>query len=181
MAKPFKICDADRSKQIGVVASTIDDVKTKYKKYFEVEEKVRIVEESDGTMLEDNEYFEMLPNYVLLMALKEGEQWKQRPVKDFQLDSTQATDQTDSLNDNELEVVARSIKINPARIPLLTLHELQLLADASSEELAEITQMRHTEVSDLQRYCHRRLTADEELKDGIELLRLYHQANPLKK
>ncbi|XP_071956627.1 DNA fragmentation factor subunit alpha-like [Antedon mediterranea] len=173
--KPLKVCNADRTKQIGVTASTITDIVEKVKKYFNVQnDRLTIVEDIDGTILEDDEYFQSLPKYVLLMALADGQTWTAKR-SDIELVNTQGTDQTDS-TEKVLSVVAKSIKKNPARIPLLTKHELQILTDATAAEIIEITKMRSSEVNDLQQYCNKRLREDDELKDGIEILKLYKQA-----
>lgn len=38
-------------------------------------EPVRLVLESDGTQVEDGEYFRTLPNNTVLLLLRQGERW----------------------------------------------------------------------------------------------------------
>jgi hypothetical protein len=38
-------------------------------------EPVRLVLESDGTQVEDGEYFRTLPNNTILLLLRQGERW----------------------------------------------------------------------------------------------------------
>jgi hypothetical protein len=51
-------CDLGKEK-LGVVAG----------------EPVRLVLESDGTQVEDGEYFRTLPNNTVLLLLRQGERW----------------------------------------------------------------------------------------------------------
>uniref|UniRef100_A0A1A9WQI0 CIDE-N domain-containing protein n=1 Tax=Glossina brevipalpis TaxID=37001 RepID=A0A1A9WQI0_9MUSC len=75
--RPLKIWDSWRNVRKGVVVSTFEEllVRGKDKLGVPASEPVRLVLESDGTQIEDGEYFRTLANNTVLLLLRQGERW----------------------------------------------------------------------------------------------------------
>ncbi|XP_066995850.1 uncharacterized protein Drep2 isoform X2 [Anabrus simplex] len=75
--RPFKIWDSWRNVRKGLVVSSFEELVARGKEKLGVlvAEPVRLVLESDGTQVEDGEYFRTLPNNTVLLLLRQGERW----------------------------------------------------------------------------------------------------------
>ncbi|XP_014256719.1 uncharacterized protein LOC106670693 [Cimex lectularius] len=75
--RPFKIWDSWRNIRKSLVVTSLKDLETKGKEKLQVpvNEPVRLVLESDGTQVEDGEYFRTLPNNTVILLLRQGERW----------------------------------------------------------------------------------------------------------
>ncbi|XP_059225522.1 uncharacterized protein LOC106090840 isoform X1 [Stomoxys calcitrans] len=75
--RPLKIWDSWRNVRKGVVVGTFEEllVRGKDKLGVPASEPVRLVLESDGTQIEDGEYFRTLANNTVLLLLRQGERW----------------------------------------------------------------------------------------------------------
>lgn len=75
--KPFKIVDAQRELRMGLTAGSLDELEDRAKTKFQipVSEHIRIVLETDGTEIDDNDYFDTLDPDTSLMILCEDERW----------------------------------------------------------------------------------------------------------
>ncbi|KAK7863889.1 hypothetical protein R5R35_007222 [Gryllus longicercus] len=75
--RPFKIWDSWRNVRKGLVVSSFEELVLRGKEKLGVlaTEPVRLVLESDGTQVEDGEYFRTLPNNTVLLLLRQGERW----------------------------------------------------------------------------------------------------------
>ncbi|XP_034248392.1 uncharacterized protein LOC117649606 [Thrips palmi] len=82
--QPFKIWDSQRNLRKGLVVSSFEElvVRGKEKLGVPANEAARLVLESDGTQVEDGEYFRTLPNNSVLLLLRPGERWRP-PGVDF--------------------------------------------------------------------------------------------------
>ncbi|XP_068897016.1 uncharacterized protein Drep2 isoform X2 [Tenebrio molitor] len=75
--RPFKLWDGRRSVRKGLVVGSLDELvqRGRDKLGVSVGEPVRLVLESDGTQVEDAEYFRTLPANTVLLLLRPGERW----------------------------------------------------------------------------------------------------------
>ncbi|KAF6209511.1 hypothetical protein GE061_015258 [Apolygus lucorum] len=75
--RPFKIWDSWRNIRKSLVVNSLKDLETRGKEKLQVppNEPVRLVLESDGTQVEDGEYFRTLPNNTVILLLRQGERW----------------------------------------------------------------------------------------------------------
>ncbi|XP_044733072.1 uncharacterized protein LOC123295708 isoform X2 [Chrysoperla carnea] len=75
--RPFKIWDSWRNVRKGLVVNSFEELllRGKEKLGVPVGEPVRLVLDSDGTQVEDGEYFRTLPNNTVLLLLRPGERW----------------------------------------------------------------------------------------------------------
>ncbi|XP_046412860.1 uncharacterized protein LOC124176076 isoform X1 [Neodiprion fabricii] len=75
--RPFKIWDSWRNVRKGLVVSNFEELLHRGKEKLGVpqNEKVSLVLESDGTQVEDGEYFKTLANNTILLLLRHGERW----------------------------------------------------------------------------------------------------------
>ncbi|XP_063921874.1 uncharacterized protein LOC135136499 isoform X1 [Zophobas morio] len=75
--RPFKLWDGRRSVRKGLVVGSLDELvqRGRDKLGVSVGEPVRVVLESDGTQVEDAEYFRTLPANTVLLLLRPGERW----------------------------------------------------------------------------------------------------------
>lgn len=75
--RPFKLWDGRRSVRKGLVVGGLDELvqRGRDKLGVSIGEPVRLVLESDGTQVEDAEYFRTLPPNTILLLLRPGERW----------------------------------------------------------------------------------------------------------
>ncbi|XP_011502470.1 PREDICTED: uncharacterized protein LOC105365895 isoform X2 [Ceratosolen solmsi marchali] len=75
--KPFKIWDSWRNIRKGLVVSNLEELvhRGKEKLGIPINENVVLVLESDGTQIDDGEYFKTLSNNTILILLRNGESW----------------------------------------------------------------------------------------------------------
>ncbi|XP_020710159.1 uncharacterized protein LOC105689344 isoform X2 [Athalia rosae] len=75
--RPFKIWDSWRNVRKGLVVSNFEELLHRGKEKLGVpqNENVCLVLESDGTQVEDGEYFKTLANNTILLLLRHGERW----------------------------------------------------------------------------------------------------------
>lgn len=76
--RPFRVCTHNRSSRKGVVARTLDDLFTKaWHALSLTSEVVTLVLEEDGTVVENEEFFQSLETNTQFMVLEEGQRWTQ--------------------------------------------------------------------------------------------------------
>ncbi|XP_014368708.2 uncharacterized protein LOC106718994 isoform X1 [Papilio machaon] len=75
--RPFKIWDSSRNVRKGLVVTSFEELIHRGKEKLSVaaSEPVRLVLESDGTQVEDGEYWRTLPPHTVLLLLRTGERW----------------------------------------------------------------------------------------------------------
>lgn len=75
--RPFKIWDGWRNIRKGLVVNSFEEllIRGREKLGVPVGEPVRLVLDSDGTQVEDGDYFRTLPNNTVLLLLRPGERW----------------------------------------------------------------------------------------------------------
>ncbi|KAI5710631.1 hypothetical protein M8J75_010290 [Diaphorina citri] len=75
--RPFKVWDVWRSLRKSLVVNTLKELEFRGKEKLGIPavEPVRLVLESDGTQVEDGEYFRTLPNNTVILILRQGERW----------------------------------------------------------------------------------------------------------
>ncbi|KAG7307018.1 hypothetical protein JYU34_007149 [Plutella xylostella] len=75
--RPFKIWDSSRSVRKGLVVTSFEELIHRGKEKLQVvsTEPVRLVLDSDGTQVEDGDYWRTLPPHTVLLLLRAGERW----------------------------------------------------------------------------------------------------------
>ena len=74
--RPYKICDSERTKTTGIVAESLQELKDRASLKFGVTAaNCRVFLDSDGTEIEEEEYFSFLEDQTKLMIASEGEEW----------------------------------------------------------------------------------------------------------
>lgn len=135
--KPYKICDLNRDKKKGVVASSLEDLLTKVPEKLGLpSENLTVVLECDGTEVDDEEYFSTLDPDTSLMILHGNEKWSPNMPK-----CQVSLDQTDDIALGGKEQVANLVgrlQHNLCHISLLGGQDLELLSDMDPDSLADI-------------------------------------------
>ncbi|CAL8096239.1 unnamed protein product [Orchesella dallaii] len=75
--RPFKVWDSSRATRKALVVSSLEEliVRGREKLGVGVTENVRAVLETDGTQVDDSEYFRSLPDNTVFLLLRPGERW----------------------------------------------------------------------------------------------------------
>lgn len=139
ISKPYKLCDLEREKRKGVVATSLEDLLSKIpeKLGFPADNaSITIVLESDGTEVDDEEYFATLEPDTSLMALQGPERWCPNVPK-----CHISLDQTDDIGMEDKGQVASLVgrlQHNLCHISLLGGQDLELLSDMDPDSLADI-------------------------------------------
>lgn len=75
-SKPFKVQDIEGKRRVGVVASSLKELKEKGLLKLKIKTVSSIVLEEDGTEVEDEEYFKTLEPQAVVIFLQPGEIWE---------------------------------------------------------------------------------------------------------
>lgn len=73
--KGFKVTDSERKVRVGIAAKSFEDLKKKTMEKFKLKlnENQILFQTADGTVVENNDYFETLEAQTLLIWVKKGE------------------------------------------------------------------------------------------------------------
>ncbi|XP_049919909.1 DNA fragmentation factor subunit alpha [Epinephelus moara] len=184
--KPCKVCNFTRQKSYGLVVPSLDELKTKGCEFlgFSPDERVTVVLEDDGTIVQDQAYFLCLPLNTKFMLLHEKETWS--PAR--RMDGGTAWMARDSiiLGADAVDAsaaaspwwhLAQQLKQDLTSIILMSEEDLQTLVDAPSPELASALGFQQKKAEDLQETMQRVLDRREEERQSKELLQLYLKAS----
>ncbi|XP_055703149.1 DNA fragmentation factor subunit alpha [Phlebotomus papatasi] len=172
--KPYKVKDVTRNIKKAVVAATLEEVKTKSAEKFGRSTEVlpTIHLDSDGTEIDDEEYFQTLEANAELIAVFSGEQWMD-PTHYVTIttrrDSADSTDCAD-VERVHLKKLVGQLKNNLCSVSVLSEPDLELLSNMDPNSLADITGKDFIE--QLKEASGRLLHEKRQAFDAIELLRM---------
>ncbi|KAM9813461.1 lipid transferase CIDEC-like [Neosynchiropus ocellatus] len=95
--KPFRVSNADRSVKKGIIADSLDDLMNKAKDSLDLIGIAAVVLDEDGTDVDNEEFFQTLPDNCVLVVLDMGQKWTQQTstLSRDQLIKCHATQRTD--------------------------------------------------------------------------------------
>ncbi|CAG9132734.1 hypothetical protein JYU34_017505 [Plutella xylostella] len=175
--KPYKICDVNRDKKKGIVAASLEDLLTKVPEKLGLPvDNLTVVLESDGTEVDDEDYFSTLDPDTSLMILHGQEKWGPYLPR-----CQVSLDQTDDVSMGEKGQVANLVgrlQHNLCHISLLGGQDLELLSDMDPDSLADIVTDRDNRIflEHIKEASGRILLEKRQAQDAMELLKLYHQS-----
>ena len=77
--RPFKVCNSDRTRTIGMVLQSLEELKDRAgNKFGFTPTTCRVFLEKDGTEIDNEEYFSFLDDQTKLMVVNDGEEWMAR-------------------------------------------------------------------------------------------------------
>lgn len=175
--KPYKICDVNRDKKKGVVSCSLEDLLSKVPEKLGLpSENLTVVLESDGTEVDDEEYFSTLDPDTALMILHGNEKWAPNMPK-----CQVSLDQTDDISigsKGQVVNLVDRLQHNLCHISLLGGQDLELLSDMDPDSLADIVTDRDNRIflEQIKEASGRILLEKRQAQDAMELLKLYHQS-----
>jgi len=176
--KPYKIIDSKREHKIGIVASSLSDLITKAQQKLDISDTIKVVLESDGTEVDEDDYFDTLEKNTLIMILKPDEKWCS--YSDISIKLTD--DQVDG-SQNLYSLIQR-LQNDIGQIALLGGCDLELLSDMDPDDLVDLAFDRSF-LDQIKEASGRFLCEKREAQDALNLLKLYHATtigqNPSKK
>ncbi|XP_049547507.1 DNA fragmentation factor subunit alpha isoform X1 [Anopheles darlingi] len=170
--KPYKVKDVTRAIKKAVVAGTLEEVRTKAAEKFGHSELPNIHLDSDGTEVDDEDYFQTLEPNAELIAVFSGEQWidpTQYVTITTRRDSSDVTDSPDVERIHLKKLVAQ-MKTNLCNVSVLSEPDLELLSNMDPNSVADITGKDFIE--QLKEASGRILYEKRKALDAIELLKL---------
>ncbi|XP_065225905.1 DNA fragmentation factor subunit alpha-like [Planococcus citri] len=173
-ALPYKIVDSSGQNRYGVVVTSLHGLIKKAHEKFGASPGMKIVLESDGTEVDEEEYFSTLEQNTCFMILKENEDWVP-PSQYNYLKKYNNKDEVDYSNNQDLVHLLERIRNDAGQLSMLGGKELELLSDMDPESLSDIIQDKEwlVEVKEASsRYNEDRRDA----KEALKLLKIYHQA-----
>lgn len=175
--KPYKICDVNRDKKKGIVAESLEDILSKVPEKLGLpSEHLTVVLESDGTEVDDEEYFATLEPDTSLMVLHGQEKWSPNmPRCQISLDQT---DDASVCEKGQVASLVGKLHHNVCHISLLGGQDLELLSDMDPDSLADIVTDRDNKIflEQIKEASGRILHEKRQAQDAMELLKLYHQS-----
>ncbi|XP_053657652.1 DNA fragmentation factor subunit alpha-like [Anopheles marshallii] len=170
--KPYKIKDVTRAIKKAVVAGTLDEVRSKAAEKFGRTDLPNIHLDSDGTEVDDEDYFQTLEPNAELIAVFSGEQWidpTHYVTITTRRDSADITDSPDVERIHLKKLVAQ-MKTNLCNVSVLSEPDLELLSNMDPNSVADITGKDFIE--QLKEASGRILHEKRKAADAIELLKL---------
>lgn len=139
--KPYKIKDITRAIKKAVVAGSLDEVRSKAAEKFNRPELPNIHLDSDGTEVDDEDYFQTLEPNAELIVVFPGEQWID-PTHYVTITTHKETgDTTDSpeVERIHLKKLVAQMKSNLCNVSVLSEPDLELLSNMDPNSVADIT------------------------------------------
>ncbi|XP_065081461.1 DNA fragmentation factor subunit alpha-like [Ochlerotatus camptorhynchus] len=170
--KPYKIKDITRAIKKAVVAGSLDEVRSKAAEKFGRPELPNIHLDSDGTEVDDEDYFQTLEPNAELIVVFPGEQWID-PTHYVTITTHKETgDMTDSpeVERIHLKKLVAQMKSNLCNVSVLSEPDLELLSNMDPNSVADITGRDFIE--QLKEASGRILHEKRQALDAIELLKL---------
>ncbi|CRK89211.1 CLUMA_CG002970, isoform A [Clunio marinus] len=168
--KPYKIKDVTRQIKKAVVASNLEELQKKSAEKFGKTEVPQIHLDSDGTEIDDEDYFQTLEPNTELIAVFSGEQWVD-PTHYLTI-SSHSGDTIDcgDVEKVHLKKLVGQMKSNLCNISILSEPDLELLSNMDPNSVADITGRDFVE--QLKETSGRILTEKRDAYDAVELLKL---------
>uniref|UniRef100_A0A182QWK9 CIDE-N domain-containing protein n=1 Tax=Anopheles farauti TaxID=69004 RepID=A0A182QWK9_9DIPT len=170
--KPYKVKDVTRAIKKAVVAGTLEEVRSKAAEKFGRTDLPNIHLDSDGTEVDDEDYFQTLEPNAELIAVFTGEQWidpTHYVTITTRRDSADITDSPDVERIHLKKLVAQ-MKTNLCNVSVLSEPDLELLSNMDPNSVADITGKDFIE--QLKEASGRILHEKRKAADAIELLKL---------
>ncbi|XP_053680184.1 DNA fragmentation factor subunit alpha-like [Anopheles nili] len=170
--KPYKVKDVTRAIKKAVVAGTLEEVRTKAAEKFGRVDLPNIHLDSDGTEVDDEDYFQTLEPNAELIAVFSGEQWidpTHYVTITTRRDSADVTDSPEVERIHLKKLVAQ-MKTNLCNVSVLSEPDLELLSNMDPNSVADITGKDFIE--QLKEASGRILHEKRKAADAIELLKL---------
>ncbi|XP_063157701.1 lipid transferase CIDEB [Candoia aspera] len=73
--RPFRVCDHKRNVRKGLMAGTLEELLCKARETLFLSSVVSLMLEEDGTLVETEEFFQVLGDNTALMVLEKGQKW----------------------------------------------------------------------------------------------------------
>uniref|UniRef100_A0A8D8LZG2 Cell death activator CIDE-B n=1 Tax=Cacopsylla melanoneura TaxID=428564 RepID=A0A8D8LZG2_9HEMI len=164
--RPYKIVDVKRERKVGVVAKSLEEIKSKAQnKLSNPSSNIKVVLESDGTEIDEEDYFSTLENDTALMVLFDNEKWT--PVR-------QLADAVDGVGHPLTELLSM-LKQDIGQVSLLGGQELELLSDMDPDNLLDIIPDRMF-LNQVKEASCRFLSDKRNAQEALDLLKLYHRS-----
>lgn len=141
--KPYKIKDVTRAIKKAVVAGTLDEVRSKAAEKFGRTELPNIHLDSDGTEVDDEDYFQTLEPNAELIVVFPGEQWID-PTHYVTITTHKESGSGDTTDSPEVERIhlkklVAQMKSNLCNVSVLSEPDLELLSNMDPNSVADIT------------------------------------------
>jgi DNA fragmentation factor alpha subunit len=163
--------DRTRTIKKGVTASNLEELVRigRHKLGYKLKQDLYLVLEEDGTEIDEEDYFQTIPENTTLMLLFTDDRW-----------SPFATiDQTDSAaaSRNRLVEILCRLEKDPGTIALLDGADLELLAQMDTKEtMTRFPRFSTPFLCQLQEAADRHLLEKNEIRDTLGLLNIYHRS-----
>lgn len=181
--KPHKVWSCDRQTRKCVVASSLDELRTKgaaklgYNNPFDL----KIVLEIDGTEVEDENYFQRAERDTVFLMLQPNEKWLPPGVEALRagfdvVDSGEEIPCVFSSNCMDPNVILRHLEIDTGKLALLTEEQLELLAEMPGESV-NTALFSGSFVESVSETCGRLLVEKREAREAIEFIKVFSQSS----
>uniref|UniRef100_A0A0B7BI66 CIDE-N domain-containing protein n=2 Tax=Arion vulgaris TaxID=1028688 RepID=A0A0B7BI66_9EUPU len=175
-ARPFKIWNYDRSVKKSLTASSLQELLEKGCSKLNLNHSsalLRVVLEEDGTEVDDDDYFALVPDNSTLLILQDNEKWSPQ--------GSGTIDETDSRGDvshdqSELKHLAEYLKHDLLSIITFNSEQQQLLVDSDTSTLAHLMGRTERYARGVQASCQCHLDELARDKETMDILKLYHHA-----
>lgn len=181
--KPHKVWSCDRQTRKCVVASSLDELRTKgaaklgYNNPFDL----KIVLETDGTEVEDENYFQRAERDTVFLMLQPNEKWLPPGVEALRagfdvVDSAEEISCVLNKDCMDPNLLLRHLEIDTGKLALLTEEQLELLSEMP-EESVNSALFSPSFVETVMEACGRLLVEKREAREAIEFIKLYSQSS----
>lgn len=181
--KPHKVWSCDRQTRKCVVASSLDELRTKgaaklgYNNPFDL----KVVLEEDGTEVEDENYFQRAERDTVFLMLQPNEKWLPPGVEALRagcdvVDSSEESCYTFSSECLDPPTLLRHLEMDTGKLTLFTEEQLEVLADTSIESV-DPELFSRTFVETVIDTCGRLLVEKREAQEAIELIKAFSQSS----
>jgi len=192
--RPYKVCNSERTKTTGIVAESLQELKDRASsKFGATAANCRVFLDSDGTEIDEEEYFSFLEDQTKLMIVSEGEEWTTGQEsfsssqgrtgsgslgaslemnESMEFDRIDAGETTENISSDLLI----RIKNDPAFFISFSDESLQDVINFETEQFSTALGRSLAEAQHSQEACQQELDRRMQLREATQLLKLFERA-----
>ena len=136
----YKVWNSTRTLKKSLVASSLKELRTKGSEKLGYDEPMTVVLEEDGTIVEDEDYFELLEANTTFILLTDGETWK--PVWET-ASGEDTVDHSIASETPRIEQLASILRAKPSMLVTFNKQDLQEIVDTNTSHLTSLLGGKH--------------------------------------
>ena len=170
----YKVWNSTRTQKKSLVASSLKELLAKGSEKLGYSEPMTVVLEEDGTVIEDEDCFELLEANTMFTLLTDGETWK--PLWETAASGVDTVDHSIASDTPRIEQLASILRAKPSMLVTLNKQDLQEIVDTNTSHLTSLLGGKPSKTTSIQDACQHYLDEEFKAEEGMRLVHLLAQS-----